>query len=427
MPNHNANIIAVIVAGGTGSRMGGAIPKQYQLLAGEPMLAHTLRAFANHPMISAVQVVIGEGHEQMVDSRWWMVDEKKSPATNHLPPTIGGATRQASVYNGLKAIAQLKPTHVLIHDAARACIDADTITRVCEALTVIPAQAGIQLKKNVDAAFQQHDIQAVIPAIPVASTLKRVAVHQIQDTIPRDHLYEAQTPQGFIFPLMYDLHNRAEGMEYTDDAAICESFGVPVHIVPGHRNNIKITTEEDMQLAEKLLAKPMENTTGSGFDVHAFTPESGDYILKLCGVDVPHTHGLVGHSDADVGLHALCDALLGAMGEGDIGDFFPPSDPQWKGADSSLFVTHIMEKLGARGGHVVNADITFICELPKIGPHKAAMKTRVANLLGIDPERVNIKATTTEGLGFTGRREGIAAQAVANVAFPPLSSRGGSQ
>ncbi len=305
-----------------------------------------------------------------------------------------------SVHLGLQSLAQTAPDLVLIHDAARPFVDAGVIDRVIEALG---KTAG------------------AIAALPLSDTLKKEAGDGlIGSTIDRSQLWRAQTPQGFGFPAILAAHDRAaaHGLHaFTDDAAIAEWAGLPVALVQGSERNVKITTAEDLAMAELRLGGPQtahETRNGTGFDVHRFAP--GDHVW-LCGVKIPHSHKLDGHSDADVGLHALTDALLGAIGDGDIGQHFPPSDPQWKGAASHLFLADAVRRTAARGGIIVNVDITLLCEAPRIGPHREQMQRAIADILKISTDRVGIKATTTEGLGFTGRREGIAAMASATVKF----------
>lgn len=377
-------VIAIIVAAGRGERFGGEIPKQYSLLAGKPVLRHTVEAFLAHPGIDAVQVVIHQDHKDLYT--------KVTAGLKLLPPVVGGTTRQASVRAGLDALDAHAPELVLVHDAARPFASAQLIDRVLHALEHAPA---------------------VIPSIPLADTVKRVERHTVLETVERVGLESVQTPQGFHFAECLKLHRAAAGKAATDDAGLYEAAGLKVATVQGEAGNFKITLDEDIKRAEQMMQH--ETRTGTGFDVHPF--EAGDGVM-LCGVKVKHTHKLKGHSDADAGLHALVDALLGAIGAGDIGQHFPPSDPKWKNADSGKFVEHAVKLIEEKGGRVINADITIICESPKIGPHREAMQQRTAELLGIASDRVNIKATTTEQLGFTGRKEGIAAQAVANVSVP---------
>ncbi|MBS0561742.1 MAG: 2-C-methyl-D-erythritol 2,4-cyclodiphosphate synthase, partial [Proteobacteria bacterium] len=305
--------------------------------------------------------------------------------------------RQASVLAGLEALAPLAPDIVLVHDAARPLIPPGTVEAVVAALAEAPG---------------------AIPAVPVADTLKRAPDGRIEATVPRAGLFRAQTPQGFRFPVLLDCHRaaRAGGMaEATDDAALLEQAGQTVLVVPGHEDNIKVTYKEDLVRLERAMAPGLVPRIGTGFDVHAF--EAGRPLV-LCGISVPHDRGLAGHSDADVGIHALCDAIYGALAEGDIGRHFPPSEAAWKDADSARFLRHAAGRIAARGGRLANADVTLICERPKITPHAPAMIARLAELLGVDPSLISVKATTTERLGFTGRGEGIAAQAAVSVLVP---------
>lgn len=358
------------------------------------MLRRTIGAFTAHPAVGTVLVVINPDHRDLYDA-----------ATAGLPnlpePVPGGASRQDSVRHGLERLAALPcpPDRVLIHDGARPLIAAETIAAVIAALDHTPG---------------------AIAAVPVIDTLKRAEGGSgdgtVTATVDRAGLWRAQTPQGFRFPDILAAHRAAAGLELTDDAAVAERAGLAVAIVPGREENIKVTTPDDLTRAGRLLNQSLTDVrVGTGFDVHRFA--SGDGLF-LCGVKVPHTQRLDGHSDADVALHALTDALLGAIGDGDIGSHFPPSDPQWKGADSARFLRHAAGLVHARGGSIAHVDVTIICERPKIGPHRAAMVARLAELLALDPVRVSVKATTTERLGFTGRGEGVAAQAVATVRLP---------
>ena len=381
--------IALVVAAGRGSRLGGDRPKQYLPLAGAPILRHTLRALAAHPDISGVRAVI---HPDDADAY-----HAAASGLQAMAPVLGGASRQESVLLGLESLAADPPERVLIHDGARPFVDAATIDRV---LAALETHAG------------------AIPAIPVADTLKRAGADRtIQETVPRAGLWRAQTPQGFRFQEILAAHRQAAGrVEASDDAAVMERAGQAVGLVEGNPENVKVTTQDDLTRAERWLAGAAETRVGQGYDVHRFADTPGP--VMLCGVPVDHDHGLAGHSDADVGLHVVVDALLGALGEGDIGHHFPPSDPQWKGADSAQFVTRALEIAASRGARLVHVDVTLICERPKVGPHRTEMAARLAELLQLPASRVSVKATTTEGLGFTGRREGIAAQAAVTVQLP---------
>ena len=381
----------ILVAAGRGERAGGAVPKQYRVVAGRALLAHTAAAFLDHPAVGTVVVVIDPACRDLYDSA--------VAGLALAEPVAGGRTRQESVLCGLRALAPSAPTCVLIHDAARAAPGAALIGRVLDAIT----SGG-----------------GAIPALPVTDTLKRGGSGLIETTVPREGLFRAQTPQGFDFAAILAAHEAAAGEELTDDAAVAERAGMPVRLVPGDEGNIKVTNPEDFDRIAARIAPPRDDVrVGNGFDVHRFGP--GESIM-LCGVPVAHSHGLIGHSDADVGLHALTDAILGALGDGDIGQHFPPNDAQWRGASSDRFLAHAAGLVQARGGVIGHADVTLICERPKVGPHRDAMRARIAAILGIDMDRISVKATTTEELGFTGRREGIAAQATAVVRLPSATA-----
>ena len=385
-----ASCIALIVAAGSGERFGGELPKQYLTLAGQPLLRRAIEAFASHPAVSGVQVVYQPTHRNLYD---------EAVAGLALPePVPGGATRQDSGRFGLERIAESPagaPDYVLIHDAARPLVDADTISRVIAALETAPA---------------------AIAAVPVIDTLKKGVDGFTAGTVDRSGLWRAQTPQGFRFSAILEAHRRLAGAGLTDDAAVAEAAGLPVALVLGSPDNLKVTTPVDLDRAHRLLGATIPDIrTGMGFDVHRFAPGDG---VMLCGVKVPHSHRLEGHSDADVALHALTDAILGAIAAGDIGSHFPPSEPKWRGVDSTVFLRHAADLVRQRGGVLGHVDVTIICERPKVGPHRAAMAARLAEVLEIEPGRVSVKATTTEKLGFTGREEGIAAQAIATVVLP---------
>ena len=374
--------VALIVAAGRGHRFGGEMPKQYTQLDGAPVLRHTVMAFLSQPKIDHVRVVI---HPDDMD-----LYEAATEGLGLKTPIFGGEERQDSVRLGLQQIADDAPDFVLIHDGARPYISADVISRVLDALG---SAAG------------------AIPTLPLTDTIKRVIDGKIVATEDRFELWRAQTPQGFRYSDILNAHLKLTGQSLTDDAAICEAVGLTVVRVDGDDKNVKITTLSDIQASDNgEIFK--ETRSGIGFDVHRFA--DGDHVV-LCGVKIAHTHSLEGHSDADVALHALTDALLGAVGEDDIGHFFPPSDEQWRGVASDQFVSHAVKLIDSKGGRIVNVDITMICEAPKVGPYRLLMRERVATILKISPSRVNVKATTTEKLGFTGRGEGIAAQAIANV------------
>lgn len=394
----SVSVAALLVAAGRGLRMGFETPKQYLDLLGETVLARSIRAMAADPRISKILCVIHPDDRQLYDaSVHRLPDDVKARL---LPPTMGGATRQASGRNGLEALAASDhpPQLVLVHDAAR------------------PFTSPELLGRSIEAAFVNG---AAIPAIVVTDTIKRVDPDgRILDTPVRRDLKAVQTPQGFRFDLILNAHRKAlsiNGYDFTDDASVAEWAGHSVHIFDGEPDNIKLTNAEDFAAARERLMGPMETRTGIGYDVHAFA--EGDTAM-LCGVALPHTHKLSGHSDADVGLHALTDAILGALGAGDIGSHFPPSDLQWKDANSEIFLKHACDLVDQRGGRITHLDVTLICEAPKIGPYREAMRERIAAICDLTVGRVGVKATTTEQLGFAGRREGIAAQAVATLQLP---------
>lgn len=373
---------ALIVAAGKGDRAGGAVPKQYATLGGKALLAHSVDAFLEHPAIDLVYLVIGAGQEELARAALG------SRSISGL--TIGGAERQDSVRAGLEAMSGAGVTKVLIHDAARPFLDADVIDRLVAAL---------------------DEADGALPALPVVDTLARDD-GALGDVVDRTGLVRVQTPQAFHFDAIMTSHACWKGGIATDDAQMARAAGYEIGIVAGDPALEKVTLAPDFAAAEQKLAALRTVRTGMGFDVHRL--EAGK-PLWLCGLEIEHDHGLAGHSDADVALHAVVDALLGAIGEGDIGSHFPPSDQQWKGAASALFVTNARDLVSERGGTIDHVDLTIICEAPKIGPVRDAMRARLAELLNIDMGRTSVKATTTEGLGLTGRREGIAAQAIATV------------
>ncbi|WP_101066409.1 bifunctional 2-C-methyl-D-erythritol 4-phosphate cytidylyltransferase/2-C-methyl-D-erythritol 2,4-cyclodiphosphate synthase [Roseovarius salinarum] len=372
---------AIIVAAGRGTRAGGPLPKQWQALAGRRVIDWTVDAFAHHPGIARIMLVVHPA------------DRGLFPPRKAVSTVDGGATRADSVRAGLQALAGAGVTRVLIHDVARPCVAPETIRAVLAAL---------------------DDHAGAAPALPVTDALWRGAAGVVTGTQPREGLFRAQTPQGFHFDAIHAAHAAHDGAA-DDDVAVARAAGIDVAIVPGDEANLKITAPGDFARAARILGGQMDIRTGNGFDVHRFGP--GDDIT-LCGVTVPHDRGLKGHSDADVGLHALTDALYGALAEGDIGTHFPPSDPQWKGAESHVFLRHAASLARDTGFEIGNMDVTLICERPKIGPHAAAMRARIAEIAGIDGGRVSVKATTSEGLGFTGRGEGIAAQATVTLVRP---------
>ncbi len=387
-------IAALIVAAGRGTRaaIGGAGPKQYAVIGGRTVLARAISAFAEHPEIDAIKVVI---HPDDVEAYERAAAE--SASRKLVAPAYGGATRQASVLCGLEALASSAPDVVLIHDAARPFVSKMTISNVIDVL---------------------RSQSAALAALRVSDTLKRASKGIVTETIERAGLWRAQTPQGFHFAPILAAHRKAAeaGIDtFTDDAAIAEWAGLDVAIVEDTSSNVKITTAEDLEVADRQITSAMEPRVGTGFDVHRFC--DGDHVW-LGGVKISHTHKLEGHSDADVVLHALTDALLGAIGDGDIGQHFPPSDPKWKGAASKLFLEDAVRRVRERGGRVGNVDITVLAEAPRVGPHRPAMQSLIGGVLGLPADRVGIKATTTEQMGFTGRREGIAAMATAMVFVP---------
>lgn len=376
-----ARTVALIVAAGQGTRAGGAIPKQFAPLGGKPMVAHSYAALAEHPAIDAVLVVIGEGQEELLHA-----------ALGPVPFAIGGATRRESVRNGLETLG--KAERVLIHDAARPFLPARVID---DLLAALDTHAG------------------ALPALPVADTLARGDA-ALGEVVPRDGLYRVQTPQAFAFDAVLAAHRDwPADREATDDAQMVRAAGHAVALIPGDPMLEKVTHPADFAAAEARLAASLRVRSASGYDVHRFA--EGEE-LWLGGVLVPHSRGLSGHSDADVALHAITDALLGTIGAGDIGMHFPPSDPQWRGAASARFLEHAAGLVRAEGGIIDFIDLTLICEAPKIGPHREAIRASIAAILQLSPSNISVKATTTERLGFTGRGEGMAAQAVATVRIP---------
>ena len=381
--------IALVVAAGRGTRLGAPVPKQYLPLAGEPLLRHTMRALAAHPRITAVRAVIHP------DDREYY--EHAAQGLDLLSAVPGGAQRQDSVRLGLESLLEIDPDVVAIHDGARPFIESALIDRVLDALEHAPG---------------------AIPALAVVDTLKRGRDGRIVETVDRSQLWRAQTPQAFRFREILAAHRAAAGLELSDDAAVAERAGLSVSLVAGSEAHLKVTAPDDLARAEgMLLARLGDVRTGQGFDVHPLG--AGDHVW-LCGIKVAHERALIGHSDADVGLHAITDAILGALGAGDIGLHFPPSDPEWRGAASDQFLRHAAALVTARGGRIAHVDVTLICERPKVSPHRPAMIARIAEILGLTTDRVSVKATTTEKLGFTGREEGIAAQAIATIRLPIL-------
>lgn len=381
--------IALIVAAGRGERAGGAVPKQFRRVAGKSALAHAVSAFSGHAGVDGVILVIAEGQES---------DVKAAFDGAPLPHCVtGGATRRASVRAGLEHIAATGgAARVLIHDAARPFLPHDVIDRLLQALKSSPG---------------------AVPVLPVADTLARGGT-VLGDVVDRSGLYRVQTPQAFDFYSILAAHRSwDDAKDATDDAQIARVAGHNVALVEGDSMLEKLTYPADFALAEQRLAAGFSTRTGMGYDVHRLV--AGEE-LWLCGVLVPHDKGLSGHSDADVALHALTDAIFGALAEGDIGSHFPPSDPQWRGAASATFLNHARERVAARGGRIDHVDLTIICEAPKVGPHRDSMRARVAEILQVGVDRVSVKATTTERLGFAGRGEGIAAQAIATLSLPGI-------
>lgn len=381
----------VLVAAGRGLRAGAGGPKQYREIGGVPVIFRAMEAFSRHDDVFAVQPVVNPDDSTMFTAA--------VAGLRHEPPANGGATRQASVLAGLEALAKHKPDIVLIHDAARPFVSEGLISRAIEAAS----RTG-----------------AAIPAIPVTDTVKLIGDGgHVEDTPDRARLRIAQTPQSFRFDVILEAHRRAakDGRsDFTDDAAIAEWAGLTVATFEGDVANMKLTTPEDFVREQARLAAQLGDIrTGTGYDVHAFG--EGDHVM-LCGVRVPHTRGFLAHSDGDVGLHALVDAILGALADGDIGSHFPPSDAKWKGASSDQFLKYAIERVTRRGGRIANLEVTMICERPKIGPLRDTMRARIAEISGVDISRVAVKATTSERLGFTGREEGIAATASATIRLP---------
>ncbi len=382
---------AIIVAAGRGLRAGGGGPKQYRTIGGRPVIARAMEPFCTHTQIMAVQPITNPDDVARFNDA--------VAGLRYQPPASGGATRQASVHAGLEALADQSPDIVLIHDAARPFVSPAVIER---------AIAAAQLTG------------AAVPVAPVVDTIKVVDDNgHVAATPDRARLRIAQTPQAFRFDVILAAHRRAaaEGRDdFTDDAALAEWAGLTVATFEGDPANMKLTTPEDFSREEARLAASLGDIRmGTGYDVHAFG--DGDHLM-ICGVRVPHTRGFLAHSDGDVGLHALVDAILGALADGDIGSHFPPSDPQWKGAASDKFLEYAVGRVTARGGRIANLEVTLICERPKIGPLRDAMRARISEISGVPVSRVAVKATTSERLGFTGREEGIAATAAATIRLP---------
>jgi 2-C-methyl-D-erythritol 4-phosphate cytidylyltransferase/2-C-methyl-D-erythritol 2,4-cyclodiphosphate synthase len=385
-------VAAVVVAAGRGERVGANIPKQYRPVGGEPMIRATLRAFLGHPHIDFVQPVINPNDRATYE-------RAIGGLKNLLPPVAGGATRQASVLAGLEGLASHGPGLVLIHDAARPFVSAALIDRAIGA---------------------GRSSGAAVPGVALTDTVKSIDDSgAVTETLDRSTLRIVQTPQAFAFNLILEAHRRAAAAQresFTDDAALAEWAGQRVSVFAGEAANLKVTTAEDFARAEMTrLAALSDVRTGNGFDVHAFA--EGDHVM-LGGIRIPHSRGVTGHSDADVTLHALVDAILGALAEGDIGAHFPPNDPQWKGAASDRFLAFACERVRKRGGVIAHLDVTIVCEAPRISPHRDAMRARIADIADVAINRVAVKATTSEKLGFTGRGEGIFAMATATIRLP---------
>ncbi|MEK1896931.1 MAG: bifunctional 2-C-methyl-D-erythritol 4-phosphate cytidylyltransferase/2-C-methyl-D-erythritol 2,4-cyclodiphosphate synthase [Rhizobium sp.] len=387
----------VVVAAGRGERAGASEegPKQYRTIGGKPVITHTLEKFASWELSRHIVVVIHPDDELLFAKAASQVQSVAPIDAVH-----GGLTRQQSVLAGLHHLRSKNLTHVLIHDAVRPFFDHTLLDRIASVLS--------------------EGVPAILPAMPVADTLKRADLDgKVLDTVPRSQLYAAQTPQSFAFEPILAAHEKAASAnltDFTDDAAIAEWAGIPVRIVEGLADNVKLTVKRDIAMADSRLSGQAlpDVRTGNGYDVHQLEPGDG---VTLCGVFIPHNQKLKGHSDADVALHALTDALLATCGAGDIGDHFPPSDPQWKGAPSRIFIEHAAKIVRERGGTIMNADVSLIAEAPRVGPHRDAMRAKLSEFLGISIDRCSVKATTNETIGFVGRREGIAAIATATVVY----------
>ena len=397
----NTKVAVVIVAAGRGERAkrageGDKGPKQYRLIGGKAIITHTIERFCEHALVDLVVPIIHKDDDVFYLEALAGFQHEKLSA-----PVVGGASRQGSVYNGLSALRAEGVDFVLVHDGVRPFVSDETIGRVVEGL---------------------QDYDSILPALAVVDTIKRVVPDSganpiVSETVDRSVLWSAQTPQGFHYGALLNAHNEADADRFTDDCAVMEAAGHDVRIVEGNGENIKITTADDIDEAERRVKDmiEMETRVGNGFDVHAF--EEGNAVI-LGGISIPHTKKLKGHSDADVGLHTITDAIYGALADGDIGSHFPPSDEQWKGAASDQFLIHACERVKKRGGRIVHLDLTLMCEAPKIGPHRDAMREKIAEICGLPLSRVAVKATTTERLGFTGREEGIAAMATATIQIP---------
>lgn len=384
------HVVALIVAAGRGHRCEGATPKQYRSVAGAMVLRYSVEAFLRVPEVDHVLVVIHP------DDHGYYKEAVNGLDVQDV--VFGGARRQDSVRLGLEALAERGEAidTVLIHDAARLLVSTALIQRVLEGLVTS---------------------DAVAPVLPVTDTLKVVEGNRVVETVVRDDKVYVQTPQGFAFSVILRLHREFLEDDFTDDVSLCEHAAVPVAVVPGDQSNFKLTNSEDLYMAERCLAQFAAVRVGMGTDVHRFSDEESDAVVMLCGIAVPHTRTIVAHSDGDVGLHALVDALLGTIAAGDIGMHFPPTDPQWQDVDSSVFVQHAYRLVCEKGGCVQHVDITLMAERPKVRPYVDSMRVRISELLDVPVDSISIKATTTEKLGFLGRGEGIAAQSVVTVSF----------
>lgn len=383
----------IIVAAGSGHRMSSNTPKQYMKIAGKELLRWSVESFSSMSFIDHVCVVISKDHMELYEKSVSGLDISKH--------VFGGNSRQESVYKGLKSLEANPDDIVLIHDAARPLVNEEDIKAL-----------AYELKNHLAATLASKTVYTTVCE----------ESGNIECYIDRGSVYSLHTPQGFRFGTLLEAHEHALKFEperkYTDDTSIVQSTGVKVKLVECSSDNIKITGRKDFEMVENILSSKKEIRSGTGFDVHAFKGLQDNQGVRICGIDVPYDRSLEGHSDADVALHALCDALLGACGEGDIGDVFPPSEERWKGADSSIFVKEACRRINIKLGNIINVDITIICQEPRISKYKSLMRSKVSEILNIEAGRVNIKATTTEGLGFTGRCEGIASQACASVEFP---------
>ena len=379
------HIYALIVAAGTGTRVGEGVPKQYRRMGGKPLLRYSAEALLAHPAIAGVQFVIHPEHQELYAAA--------SEGLNLLPPIFGGFERSDSVRAGLNSLTHYSPEYVLVHDAARPFLPREILDALIKKLS------------------PDH---AVVPALPVVDTIRRYDEVQWQE-VSRAGLLRIQTPQAFPFERLKHIYGSGAA---TDEAALWLAAGLPLQYVAGSEELRKVTTADDLAWAERTIATTRRVAVGMGYDVHALMPAGEVGVIRLGGLDIAHDHKLEGHSDADVVLHAIVDALLGTVAEGDIGSHFPPSDERWRGANSAAFVAEAVRRVQAHGGMIQHVDLTVICEAPKIGPHREAMREAIATMLGVPLRQVSVKATTTEKLGFTGRREGIAAQAVATVSLP---------